>query len=236
MISAPNAKDAVETDGDKYSVVLENERVRVLRYHGKPGDRTSQHAHPDYVLYAVSSFKRRLTFPDGRKQEVDVKAGSVVWMKGHCTHRRKHRRYEYGCHHCRIEGNHPVKSTVSSSRSAGWRILGFGKHREIAAAVREKLRSLGFQATILVFTNDDAGDARLVAELKQAEYDGVAIGGYINGQDAANFPATEETTDWFNRVLNIIHANAPSSKIILVRGPEDVVPAIERVLGKSLPS
>lgn len=83
MISKPVMRDAVETDGDKYSVVLENERVRVLRYHDQPGDRTSQHAHPDYVLYAESSFKRRLTFPDGRKQEVDVKAGSVVWMKGH---------------------------------------------------------------------------------------------------------------------------------------------------------
>jgi quercetin dioxygenase-like cupin family protein len=76
-------RDAVETDGDKYSVVLENERVRVLRYHDQPGDRTSQHAHPDYVLVAESSFKRRLTFPDGRNQEVDVKAGSVAWLKGH---------------------------------------------------------------------------------------------------------------------------------------------------------
>ncbi len=83
MIFKSNVPDAVETDGDKYSVVLENERVRVLRYHDKPGDRTSQHAHPDYVLYAQSSFKRRLVFPDGRKQEVDVKAGSIVWMKGH---------------------------------------------------------------------------------------------------------------------------------------------------------
>ena len=126
-------------------------------------------------------------------------------------------------------------STASSSDPKGWRILGFGKHPEIAAAVQEKLRSLGFQATTFVLTNDEAGDARLLAELKRAEYDGVAIGGYINGQDAVNFPATEETTVWFNRVLNIIHANAPKSKIILVRGPEDVVPAIERVLGKSLP-
>jgi hypothetical protein len=124
-------------------------------------------------------------------------------------------------------------STASYSRHTGWRILGFGKHPEIATAVKEKLGSLGFQATIFVLTNDEAGDARLVAELKQAAYDGVAIGGYINGQDAMNFPATEETTAWFNRVLNIIHANAPSSKIILVRGPEDVVPAIKRVLGKS---
>jgi hypothetical protein len=127
-------------------------------------------------------------------------------------------------------------SINSSSRPTGWRILGFGKHPEIAAAIQEKLRSLGLQATTFVLTNDETGDARLVSELKQAEYDGVAIGGYINGQDAVNFPATEETTAWFNRVLNIIHANAPSSKIILVRGPEDAVPAIERVLGKSMPS
>jgi len=126
-------------------------------------------------------------------------------------------------------------ATASSSRPTGWRILGFGKHPEIAAAVQEKLLSLGFRATVFVLTNDEAGDARLAAELKRAEYDGVAIGGYINGQDAVHCPATEETTIWFNRVLNIIHANAPRSKIILVRGPEDAVPAIERVLGKKRP-
>ena len=120
-----------------------------------------------------------------------------------------------------------------SSRPTGWRILGFGKHPEIAAAIQAKLRALGFEATNFVLTNDDAGDAQLIAELKRAEYDGVAIGGYINGQDAVNFPATEETTIWFNRVLNLIHANAPRSKIILVRAPEDIVPAIERVLGKN---
>jgi len=127
-------------------------------------------------------------------------------------------------------------TNASSARPTGWRILGFGKHPEIAAAVQEKLRSLGFQATNFVLTNDEAGDARLVAELKRADYDGIAIGGYINGQDAVNFPATVETTVWFNRILNMIHANAPTSKIILVRGPEDVVPAIGRVLGKHPPS
>lgn len=115
--------------------------------------------------------------------------------------------------------------------STGRRILGFGKHPEIAAALQERLRSLGFQATTFALTNDDAGDARLIAELRGADYDGVAIGAFINGQDPVNFPATEETTRWFNRVLNIVHAKAPNARIILVRGPEDVVPAIERVLG-----
>ena len=83
MTLKPTIQDPIATDGDKYSVVLENERVRVLRYHDEPGDRTTQHAHPDYVLYAESSFKRRLTFPDGRKQEVEVKTGSGGYMKAH---------------------------------------------------------------------------------------------------------------------------------------------------------
>jgi hypothetical protein len=127
-------------------------------------------------------------------------------------------------------------SVAPSALHTGWRILGFGKHPEIVAVIQEKLRSLGFQATHFVLTNDEAGDARLIAELKRAEYDGVAIGGYINGQDAVHFPATEETTVWFNRILNIIHGNAPHAKIILVRGPEDIVPAIDRVLGKKSPA
>ena len=58
-------------------------------------------------------------------------------------------------------------STASSSSPTGWRILGFGRHPDVAAAIQAKLRSLGFQATNFVLTNDDAGDAGLVAELKR---------------------------------------------------------------------
>src|SRR5512135_2419006 len=83
MTSQRGSEDPIVTDGDKYSVVLENERVRVLKYHDKPGDKTLPHVHPDYVLYAESSFKRRRTFPDNRTLEVDVKDGTVVFMKAH---------------------------------------------------------------------------------------------------------------------------------------------------------
>jgi len=61
----------------------ENERVRVLQYHDTPGQKTAQHAHPDYAMIAQSFFKRRLTFPDGSRHEVDVKAGDVTYLKGH---------------------------------------------------------------------------------------------------------------------------------------------------------
>jgi hypothetical protein len=45
-------QDPVKTDGDKYKVVFENERVRILAYRDDPGDKTLMHAHPDFVVVA----------------------------------------------------------------------------------------------------------------------------------------------------------------------------------------
>ena len=111
-----------------------------------------------------------------------------------------------------------------------WKVLGFGKHPEIGAAVQARLREAGLAATVVVLTDDEAGDAGLIRELSGADYDGVVIGSFISGQDP-ELPPTESTTLWFNRVLNIIHAHAPAAQIILVRNPGDALPAISRVLG-----
>jgi hypothetical protein len=55
--TAPTAApDPTVTDGDKYHVILENSRVRVLRYQDKPGDKTKPHHHAEFVLYALSPF------------------------------------------------------------------------------------------------------------------------------------------------------------------------------------
>ncbi|MCU0301097.1 MAG: hypothetical protein MUF35_05760 [Candidatus Nanopelagicales bacterium] len=71
--------DPTRTDPDLYRVVLENERVRVLRYHDGPGDRTHAHEHPDSVMITLSAFDRRLVQGD---QQVDVHlpAGEVRWL------------------------------------------------------------------------------------------------------------------------------------------------------------
>jgi hypothetical protein len=110
-----------------------------------------------------------------------------------------------------------------------WRVLGFGKHPENAAAIQARLRAAGLDATHFALTDDEAGDARLVQELTAADYDGVMIGGFINGQDPHD-PPTEQRTRWFNRILNIVHNHAPGAKIILVRNPADALPAVGRVL------
>src|SRR4029453_14473725 len=74
---ADASRDPVVTDGDKYKVVLENERVRVLEYRDSPGQRTTPHYHPAYVLCALSSFRRKLTLSGGREVVVEVRAGQV---------------------------------------------------------------------------------------------------------------------------------------------------------------
>lgn len=72
--------DPTVTDPDKYQFVMENDRVRVLRYHDVPGAKTNQHRHPDSVLYALSAFRRRLVFPDGSMKEREFKAFDSMWV------------------------------------------------------------------------------------------------------------------------------------------------------------
>ncbi len=121
-------------------------------------------------------------------------------------------------------------TSTEQNEPQGWRVLGFGKHPENAAAIQARLRSEGLRARNFALTDDRAGDEQLVRELTEAAYDAVSIGGFINGQDP-EIPPTEQTTRWFNRVLNLIHTHAPAAKIILVRTPSDALPALERVLG-----
>jgi quercetin dioxygenase-like cupin family protein len=71
--------DPTVTNPDNYRVVFENESVRVLDYTDSPGDRTTPHEHPDSVMYALSSFRRRLSV-DGRQREVEITAGTTSWL------------------------------------------------------------------------------------------------------------------------------------------------------------
>ena len=73
------AQDPVQTDGDKYKVVFENECVRVLDYKDKPGEATHQHKHPAFVLYSLSAFKRSIALPDGKTLQRQFKQGDVMW-------------------------------------------------------------------------------------------------------------------------------------------------------------
>ena len=77
--------DPAETNPDHYKVVFENERVRVLEYTDVPGTVTTPHAHPDSVMYTLSSFRRRLVQGDGQR-DVELQAGTVGWLPAQQHH------------------------------------------------------------------------------------------------------------------------------------------------------
>jgi hypothetical protein len=116
----------------------------------------------------------------------------------------------------------------------GPRVLGFGAHEHVAAAVQDRLRASGMRATAIALADDTPSDDRLIATLAGDKYDIVAIGGFLSGQDP-HTPATMESALWFNRVLNIVHCAAPTSLIALVRGPANAVDDIQRILAARSP-
>jgi quercetin dioxygenase-like cupin family protein len=72
--------DPTSTDPDKYKVIFENDRVRVLEYRDEPGQMTRPHQHPDSVMYTLSSFERRLVAEGGDTRDVALTAGEVRWL------------------------------------------------------------------------------------------------------------------------------------------------------------
>jgi hypothetical protein len=77
--SAASSTDPIVTDPGLYSVVFENERVRVLEYRDAPGDRTCEHSHPDMVIIPLTTFRRRLTV-GGRTVEVEKSRHDAGWV------------------------------------------------------------------------------------------------------------------------------------------------------------
>ena len=71
--------DPVETNPDHYSVVFENDRVRVLEYRDGPGERTTPHEHPDSVMVTLTGFRRRLHAGDTHR-DVELPAGLSGWL------------------------------------------------------------------------------------------------------------------------------------------------------------
>lgn len=78
-LTSSYAQSPVDTDGDKYKVRFENHAVRVLEYKDAPGEKTHMHKHPAFLVYALSSFKRRLQLPDGKTLLREFKPGDILW-------------------------------------------------------------------------------------------------------------------------------------------------------------
>jgi len=73
------AQDAVKVDPKHYSVVSENERVRILRVHYGPHEKSVMHSHPATVAVFLTDAKGVFNLPGGKKQEFNIKAGEAMY-------------------------------------------------------------------------------------------------------------------------------------------------------------
>jgi len=68
----------VKVDSKHYTIVAENERVRVLKATYAPGEKSVMHEHPDSFAVFVTDSKARFTLPDGSTTDAATKAGDVM--------------------------------------------------------------------------------------------------------------------------------------------------------------
>lgn len=72
--------DPVVVSPDKYSVLLENEQVRVVEYRVEPGERDNWHTHPPKVAYVVEGGRLRITTGTGESFVVHEQSGATRWQ------------------------------------------------------------------------------------------------------------------------------------------------------------
>jgi len=72
-------QDVLKVAGDSHQVIFENDHVRVLAVHFKPGQVAPMHSHPENVSYFLTDGRLKITLPDGKVIERSPKAGTASW-------------------------------------------------------------------------------------------------------------------------------------------------------------
>jgi quercetin dioxygenase-like cupin family protein len=76
------AQDPVKVDPKHYKVEFQNDQVRVLRITYGPHEKSVMHAHPAGVAVFLTDSHSKFSFPDGKSEVRDSKAGEARWTPG----------------------------------------------------------------------------------------------------------------------------------------------------------
>lgn len=74
-----SAQDAVTVDPKHYSVISENDQVRILKVHYGPHEKSVMHSHPAAVAVFLTDATAQFTFPDGKTQVLSPKEGEAQY-------------------------------------------------------------------------------------------------------------------------------------------------------------
>jgi quercetin dioxygenase-like cupin family protein len=74
------AQDPVKVDAKHYKIESQNSRVRVLRIHYGPHEKSVWHYHPAGVATALTDAHIKFNLPGGKSQESNMKAGETMMV------------------------------------------------------------------------------------------------------------------------------------------------------------
>jgi uncharacterized RmlC-like cupin family protein len=78
----PHSKiDPVKADSRHYTVEFENDKVRVVRIKYGAKEKSVMHSHPESVSVFLNDCKAKFTYPDGKSENIEAKAGQVMHME-----------------------------------------------------------------------------------------------------------------------------------------------------------
>jgi len=77
-----SAQDAAKVDPKHYTVVSENDQVRILKVHYGPHEKSVMHSHPATVAVFLTDAKGQFTYPDGKEDSFTPKAGGAQYSAG----------------------------------------------------------------------------------------------------------------------------------------------------------
>jgi quercetin dioxygenase-like cupin family protein len=80
-VPAALAQDATKVDAKHYKVEFQNKRVRIVRAHYGPHEKSVMHSHPDLVAIFQTDGRVKFTFPNGKTEEQDTKAGQALFIR-----------------------------------------------------------------------------------------------------------------------------------------------------------
>lgn len=84
LSDSADAQDAAKMQPQSFKVAFENDKLRVLDYHSRPGMGvcgSGMHSHPAHLTVALTPGKVRVKTPDGKVEMAENKDVLVFWSE-----------------------------------------------------------------------------------------------------------------------------------------------------------
>jgi len=79
LVPVLSAQDATKVDSKHYTVMSENEHVRILKVHYGPHEKSVMHHHPATVAVFLTDANGTFSYPHAKKENFTVKAGDAQY-------------------------------------------------------------------------------------------------------------------------------------------------------------